>query len=144
MSDTFSIPGNCTINFEIKGYGTDPPECVSDANWLKALIRLSSNAMTSEVDAFVTTHDLHRFLSELKDGLSQKGGKATFATDEDAVFVKVFFDGNDEAKIIGYLKEMGEASLKTDFELKINQGELARTAENLASLLELYPVITHI
>ena len=135
---------NCAIIFEIKGYGTDSPECVSDANWLKALIRLNSNTLTSEVDAFVTTHDLHRFLSELKDGLSQKAGKATLATDEDAVFVEVFFDGNDEANIIGYLKEMGEASLKTDFELKIDQGELARTTENLASLLELYPVITRL
>lgn len=144
MTNIFSIPANCTINFEIKGYSTESPECVSDANWLKTLIRLNSNTMTVEVNAFVTTHDLHRFLKELKDVFSYKAKKAIFTTDEGAVFLKVFFDGNDDAKIIGYLKEMDEASVKADFELKIGRGELARTVENLESLLEFYPVITHL
>lgn len=144
MNNIFSIPANCTINFEIKGYSTESLECVSDANWLKTLIRLNSNTMTVEVDAFVTTHDLHRFLKELKDLFSHKARKAIFATNEDAVFLKVLIDGNDDPKIIGYLKEMGEESVKTDFELKIGRGELARTVENLGSLLELYPVITHL
>ena len=144
MSDQFRIAGNGTITFEIKGYGNSGPKCVSDANWLKAFVTVGSTTLTSTVDAYVTTQDLHRLLQELEQGLSCGSGKAVFAVDEEAVFLEVSFSEGNEFVLSGYLKEMNAPSLITSFEFRVDRGDLARAAEGLSDMLENYPIITEL
>lgn len=142
MTDQLRIPADGTISFEIKGHEAELPGCASDANWLKALVTVSSATLSASVDAFITTSDLHGFLVELKDGLSGSKQKATFATDEGAIHIEITIGGSNQCEISGYLKEIGNVKAITTFVLKIDKGSLCRVVENLESLVELYPVIT--
>ena len=142
MINKLLVPASGAILFEITGYSSEMPKCVSDANWLKTTISINSTSISAKVEAFVSTMDLHNFLSELNKIISARNGEAVLSTDEEAVFLKVCFNNNEKHMIEGYLKEIEDISINVFFQLSIDHQDLINTINNLTSLLEYYPVIT--
>lgn len=141
MSDQLYIPADGTISLEIKGYSTKQQQSPDDANWLSALVTVTSSSISSRIDAFVTINDLHRFRDELRDGICGKRQNSSLSSDEDEVHITITFGNTNQCKITGYLKEIGYAKVITTFEFTIDHGSLCRVAENLDTMLETYPIV---
>jgi len=142
MSEDFIIPAiKFNIIFQIKGYNTTVDECLSDANWLKAIISINSKTIISSVDAFVATNDLHLFSKDLQNLLHGNSNEAQLSTDEDAVFFKISSRDKKDSIISGYIREIGEDTIMTKFKSKVDIEELQMTSEKLSSLVDLYPIL---
>lgn len=137
---TVPIEGNGgSILIEVFGYENVAASNESDANWLRARIKIFAGPFSGVIDAALTTQDFFYFDRELAEVLRTFKGKAVFQTDEDWLCFEVEMGSLGTANVRGTAKAIGSRS-SLMFSFNTDQSYLTNTKRAVAEVTEKFSI----
>ena len=128
------------LELVVHGYSCDEYDNEYDANWLHAVVSISSGAFKGSVTLNVMATELAVFTKQTSALFENLSGEAELTTLEDQLKIKLCGDGIGHICVSGYVRDQVGIGFNTlQYELAIDQTQLKSSIEELIKLLDEYP-----